>query len=151
MSTVYTRAEDIALDLSTRLAAITVADGCETDIGLRAFRGRVHIPENAVPCNSLIEGDDNTGKSTGLTNTQVFQDYALVGYAVCDPAQPNDTAHKIIRDLKKAIFKDGSKLGGKVRNVEYKGRNIGPRADGVAIVSAVVHITVEFAEDLQNP
>lgn len=149
--TVYTKAEQISDDLSARLATIRVAAGYETDIGATSFKGRVHITAEAVPCNSIVEGDDNPAKGNGLTNVQVFQDYALVGYAVCDPANPNDTAHKIIRDIKRAVFKDGATLGGKVRSLAYQGRNIGPRADGVAIVSAVVHVTVEFAEDLTNP
>lgn len=152
MSNVYNRAEDIALDLSARLATITVANGYETNIGERSYRGRTHIDEDsAVSCSVLIEGEDKTGKSTGLNNIQVFQDYVLGGYAKCDPNNPNDMAHAILRDLKKAIFKDGSRLGDRVRSIEYKGRNIGPRADGRPIVFAIIYVTVEFAEDLTNP
>lgn len=151
MTTVYNKAEDIAVDLSTRLQSITIANGYETDIGLRSYRGRTHIDEDAVPCSVLIEGEDKTGKSTGLTNVQVFQDYVLGGYVKCDPSNPNDAAHKVLRDIKKAVFKDGAKLGGRVRNIEYKGRNIGPRADGRPVVFAIVYVTVEFAEDLTNP
>jgi hypothetical protein len=151
MTTVYNKASEIAIDLSNRLKAITVANGYETDIGLRSYRGRTNIDEDSVPCSVLIEGEDKMGRSSGLNNVQVLQDYVLGGYVKCDPNNPNDAAHAILRDLKKAVFKDGSKMGGVVRNVEYRGRNIGARADGRPIVFAIIHITVEYAEDLTNP
>jgi hypothetical protein len=150
MSEIYTSAEDIAADLSARLASITVANGYETDIGVRSYRGRTHIDENAVPCSVLIEGEDRVA-DTKVNAVKLLQDYVLGGYALCDPNNPNDTAHKIIRDIKRAVFKDGDKLGGKVRKLEYKGRNIGPRADGRAVVFAVVFITIEYAETLSAP
>jgi hypothetical protein len=85
---------------------------------------------------------------------KIEQRYALVGYAPCDPAAPNATARAIIRDLKRAMFKTNGKaeatFGGKVLHVEYKGRNIAPRVDGVAIVMAVVEIVVSYAESCSN-
>ena len=148
---ILSTAESIALELSSRVAEITIANGYNTDIGLRNYRGRLKIDEDDIPCCVVVEGADTIGKSSGLKNIQVFQEYVLGGYAFCDPDNPNDTAHKIIKDLKRAVFSDGTTWGGKVRSIEYKGRNIGPRSDGVSVVFAVIHIHIEYAEDLSNP
>lgn len=75
----------------------------------------------------------------------------LIAYDACHPDHPNDKAHLLIKDLKRAIFADGVTLGGNVLRVEYRGRDIGPRGDGVEIVCASVEIAVKFVEDLANP
>ena len=77
----------------------------------------------------------------------------------CDPDNPNDMAHQIISDIKKAVFSntDATRVdttmgtvsfGGRVKSVHYRGRDIGPRTDGVPIVFAVVHIDVVYVEQL---
>ena len=158
--TPLTRARDIAAYLTTRLATITKANGYETDIGLRVFRGRRKIDDQQVPCAVLIEGEDKPGGAQGAGSQQVTQSYVLGGYAECDPDHPNDRAHEILADIKKALFglppdatraeRAGAEFsfGGRVKAVSYRGRDIGPRADGVPIVFAVVHIDVLFVEQL---
>ena len=148
---ILTTAESIANEMSARLSQISIANGYNTDIGLRNFRGRLKIDQEDIPCCVLVEGGDTVGKSNGLKNVQIFQEYVLGGYALCDPDNPNDMAHKIIKDLKRAVFADGTTWGGRVRSIEYKGRNIGPRSDGVSVVFAVIHVVVEYAEDLTQP
>ncbi|MFA9287997.1 hypothetical protein ACCQ08_24685 [Comamonas sp. SY3] len=159
MTGVYTRARDVAQHINDLLAGISVANGYETDIGLKVYRGKRRIDDDAVPCAVLIEGEDNPTSDQGPASQKVTQSYVLGGYTTCDPDNPNDAAHKIIADIKKAIFTvvNPSKVdrhrgthtfGGLVKNVTYRGRDIGPRADSVAIVFAVVHIDVEFVEQL---
>lgn len=82
---------------------------------------------------------------------KVEQSYVIDSFDVCDPDNPNDKAHAMIRDVKKALFKDGRTLGGVVVALNYKGRDMGARPDGVAMVQSRVMISVEFAEDLANP
>jgi len=77
--------------------------------------------------------------------------YVIDAFSLCDPDNPNVQAHKMIRDIKRVIFAGGRTLGGTVSEVEYLGRDIGPRSDGVAMVQARVTIRVSFAEDLANP
>lgn len=149
--TPYTKAADIAADLSARLGRISVANGFNTDIGARTYRGRRHVDQEHVPCSALVEGDDDVDENQGIQNIKVAQEYVLGGYAKCDPDNPNDTAHLIIRDLKRAVFSDGMRLGDRVRTIVYLGRGIGPRADGADVVFAVIYIRVEYAEDLTNP
>lgn len=154
-----TRARDVALHINDLMAGITKANGYETDIGVRVFRGKRKIDDTHVPCAVMLEGEDKPGSEQGRGSQQVTQSYVLGGYAECDPDHPNDTAHQIISDIKKAIFSvaDDNRVdrlsgtvsfGGRVKSVTYRGRDIGPRTDGVAIVFAVVHIDVVFVEQL---
>jgi len=150
--TILTSAADIAVALATRLATISIASGSHTDIGTRVLRGRRRIDDNMVPCAVLIEGTDEVTPPPGrLTVCEVKQRYIVAAYAECHPDHPNDRAHEIIKDIKRAIFKGGVTLDGQVRKIEYKGRDIGPRSDGVSIVCASVEFEVTYAEDLTNP
>lgn len=155
----YTRARDIAQHLTTLMAGITIANGYETDIGVRVFRGKRKIDDSHVPCAVLLEGEDKPGGTQGSASQQVTQSYVLGGYVECDPDNPNDAAHAIIADIKKAVFtladptraeeiSGTTTFGGRVKSVTYTGRDIGPRTDGVPIVFAVVHIDVVFVEQL---
>ena len=149
-TTTLTKASDIAEYLTTLMETIKVADGFHTDIGLTVFRGRRKVDDDMVPCGVLIEGEDRPGDNVGREAIKIDQDYVLGGYVTCDPDNPNDAAHKVIKDIKKAVFGQGPRLGGRVTSVKYQGRDIGPRSDGVAIVFAVVHITITFAETLAD-
>lgn len=150
----YFTAEQIADEFSARLATITVANGFQTEIGTRVLDGAVKVDDEMVPCVSVVEGADmvQNGPSQRVVTAHILQQYAAVAYLACDPAAPNKAARKAIADMKRAIFRtDGkpdSTWGGRVRAVRYRGRNIGPRADGAPIVMAIVEIEVEFAEQL---
>lgn len=149
---IYTKASDIAAELSARLAAITVANGCETDIGIRVFRGRKNVDEGMIPCAVLIEGTDTpTDRPGRLPAAVIKQRYVLAAYNTCDVDHPNDAAHAVIRDIKRALFKDGGTLNNKVSRISYSGRDIGPRADGYPAVFATVYIDVEYVESLAEP
>ena len=156
----FTRARDLALHITTLLQGIRKANGYETDIGLnRVFRGKRKIDDTHVPCAVIIEGEDKPGGTQGAVSQQITQSYVLGGYEACDPDHPNDTAHQIIADIKKAVFSvvnptraeeisGSTTFGGRVKSVTYVGRDIGPRTDGGPIVFAVVHIDVVFVEQL---
>ena len=152
---VYNKASEIANEIAARLALRTIANGAETDLGVKVYRGRRHVDDTMIPCCVLIEGDDVPSAGNKATIVQLAQRYVLFAYVPCDPNNPNDAAHAALRDMKKAIFtKDGkpdSKLGDSVRSVEYLGRDIGPRADGAAFVLAAIEIGVSFLEDLSDP
>ncbi len=155
----FNRARDIGLYLTTLLEGISKANGYETDIGAQVFRGKRKIDDTHIPCAVIIEGEDKPGGTQGAASQQITQSYVLGGYAECDADNPNDAAHKIIADIKKAVFTltDPTKaetitgtatFGGRVKLVTYVGRDIGPRTDGMPIVFAVVHIDVIFTEQL---
>lgn len=154
--TVFLKSADVAAEIKTRMQGILLSNGCETDIGRAVFMGRRKLPgDDEPPCIMVLEGDDNTEDTAGKMNTakiKVRQTYVIDGFDKCDPNNPNDKAHAMIRDIKRAIFGGSNRmLDGKVFAVEYMGRDIGPRPDGVALVQARVMIAVVFAEDLANP
>lgn len=144
------QAFEMSLYISNLLAQITVANGYNTDIGAKVLRGRRKIDDTQVPCAVMIEGEDHPGDNIGRDTLKITQDYVLGGYVRCDPDHPNDAAHLVLKDIKKALFPDSRDLnfGGRALKVRYVGRDIGPRADGVPIVYAVVHIEVDYAEAL---
>jgi len=153
MTQLFKSATEVAEEIETRLKRITVANGYLTDIGAAVHMGRIAIDDTMVPCSSVIEGDDQVTNSSGRSSlAKIGQEYALVGYAECHPDRPNDTAHKVIRDLKRAIFmtdgRQNSDFGGRVDRIDYRGRNIGPRADGAGKVMALIEITVFYTEQL---
>jgi hypothetical protein len=150
--TIYTKSSEVAGAIATRIAQIKIADGFETDIGLRVFRGRRNVDESAVPCAVLIEGTDTpTDRPGRLPSVSIRQRFVIAAYVPCDANNPNDAAHAAIRDVKRAIFAGDATLGSKVLRVMYAGRDIGPRADGLPIVFVTVDIDVEYVEDLTNP
>lgn len=150
--TTYSTAAEISADIQARLEAIRTADGSETDVGRHVFRGRRNVDPDMVPCASIIEGNDTpTDRPGRLPTVAIKQRYVIGCYVPCDPDHPNDAAHAAIRDIKRAIFKGNGTLDDRVRKVSYSGRDIGPRADGVPIVFAVVYLDVEYVEDLTNP
>lgn len=155
--TVFLKSADVAAEIKTRLQAILLSNGCETDIGSQVFMGRRKLPGEAddVPCTIVTEGDDTVDDTAGRRQTaqiKVRQNYVIDGFDTCDANNPNDKAHAMIRDIKRAIFANNNRmLDGKVFSVEYLGRDIGPRPDGVALVQARVMIAVTFAENLSDP
>lgn len=150
-------AEAVGLEISTRLARCTVALGAETDLGIKVFRGRRTVDDDMVPCAAVIEGQDDVEEheNSRTTEARIKQDYVMLAYVACDPQNPNDAAHKALRDMKRAVFATQGvadrTLGGKVKRVRYRGRDIGPRADGAAMVVAALEVSVEFVEDLSAP
>ena len=61
--TPFFRAEDIGLHVQQCLSSITKANGYETDLGTRVFRGRRSIDDSAVPCAVVLEGPDSVADS----------------------------------------------------------------------------------------
>lgn len=143
-------ASEISDLLAARLAQIMIANGYQTDIGAKVMLGRRRLDESHIPCAILVEGDD-TPKSEQRDRVLLEVVYMLEGHAACDPDNPNVTAHKIVSDLKKAIWADSAISGPNVKNLRYLGRQIQPREDGQATVAAGIEISLEFAEQLSSP
>lgn len=155
MTTSFHRAEDVAAELRQRVEQCTVALGAETDLGVKVYAGRRRVDDMMIPCTTIIEADDTPARVRVSTEYELAQRYVFFAYVECDPDNPNDAAHKAIRDLKRALFLTGGKAdptwGRKVRDVEYIGRDIGPRADGQKWVVAAVEIVVTYVENLASP
>lgn len=152
-------ANDLALAISAKLATITEANGYQTNIGFKVMRGRKRIDRAQLPCAVIVERDDKP-EHKGGSNAKIAQPYVIEGHTICDPENPNDTGHKIIADIKRAIFTDKTFLddklvfgpnGARAFTVTYRGRSIAPREDGIDVVSAAVEVEIEYVENLSNP
>ncbi len=151
--TTLNRGSDIAAYITSLLEQITKANGYHTDIGLTVMRGRRKIDDSHLPCTVLIEGEDKPDGPTGRTEVALDQDYVVGGYDFCDPNNPNDQGHLIIKDIKKALWNrntQGDNFGRRVKSCKYMGKDIGPRADGEPMIFAVVHLQVRFSETLDD-
>jgi hypothetical protein len=161
MSSGVSVASDLAEAFSDKLAQITVANGYYTDIGLRVYRGKPRIDLANVPCVVIYEAgdkvDDDTQSATlasprvKLQDVKLMQRYFFEGHAECDPDHPNDAAHRIIADLKRALFAGDRSCDSKVRTLQYKGRSIGRREDGQSIINASIVVDAEIVENLAAP
>lgn len=151
--TTYLTAGQVSAELKTRLQGILLANACETNIGRDVMMGRRKMPgDDQPPCIQVVEGLDDIQDQPGrIPLVLVAQDYHIDGFDACDPDNPNDKAHAMIRDIKRAVFAGGTTWDGAVKSVAYRGRDIGPRPDGVALVQVRVIITVTYVEDLTKP
>lgn len=153
--TTLMRAEAISLELKTRLETRTIAAGAETNLGAVVYLGAMKVDPEMVPCCVIVEGDDTPSREGVRTKVKLAQRYALLAFVPCDPLHPNVAAHAAIRDLKRAVFtSNGAEdwtLGRAVLSVDYIGREIAPRADGLNFVLAGIEIEVNYAENLANP
>lgn len=142
--------KQISLDLTTLLGTITKANGYRTDIGTRVSRGKSQLDEKSVPLSIIVEGEETqvARQSDRSTNFKQRADYRIEGFDTCDLDNPNDISHDIVADLKKCLFaKDAIN---KTYNVEYLGRTIGKREEGLKINGGALHIAITYAEDMAN-
>lgn len=155
MATPLRRAEDVSDEIKTRIAAVRLTNGAETDIGRQVWSGRRKIDDSMIPCSVLIEGDDIADREVRGTLYDIDQRYVWMAYLECNPDDPNAAAHKALRDMKRALFVTAGRpdetWGRRVREVRYIGRDIGARADGAAFVLAIIEFAVSYVEDAAAP
>ena len=147
------KAYDISMAFSARLVAISTDNGYQTNIGEHVFRGRLSINVEDLPCTVIVEDPDSDEDVRGV-EVLITRRYTFEGHDKCDPKQPNDKAHAILADIKRAIFNGDQTYGGLFRphkGPQYKGSGIGTREDGTAICAASVSIEVSYVENLMNP
>lgn len=149
------KAHDIAMALQALVERIRLENGYQTNIGRLVLRGRKALDEDEhLPCTVIAEGNDSVQSDT-ITKVKIEQRYFLEAHDLCDPDNPNDKAHQIIADLKRAVFTStrdrSTPLAGLALAVRYRGRTIGAREDGGNTVFAGIEVAVEYVEDLTNP
>lgn len=151
------RSEDVAAELKRRIELVTKANGYETDLGVKVLLGRSAkaIDRTQVPVTVIVEADDDPERVSVGLQYQIRQPYVLLSFVPCDPDNPNAAAHQALRDLKRAIWLDGGKpdprWGGRVKDVDYGGRDIAPHDDGEAFVLVTLEVWIAFVENLASP
>jgi hypothetical protein len=155
--TMLHNADAIGALIQSRVQTRTVANGAETNLGVKVYRGRRAIDDDMMPCSSVIEAEDTILQADGQRRADVKVDrrVSVHAFVACDPNNPNVAAHAAIRDIKRALFSTDGKpdttLGGAVVKLTYLGSDIGTRADGASFVSAIVDVAVTYVENLANP
>lgn len=144
--------EAIGEEFVTRLEQVKTVNGFETDLGVKVYRGLRKVDPKMVPCCVVIEAPDEVARLNVRTQFKVVLPFVLLAYLPCDAQNPNVAAHAGLRDLKRAIFQTNGepdfRLGGKVAELEYRGRDIGPRGDGQAFVCAAIEVAVSYTENI---
>lgn len=149
---VFTSDEQVVTEIAARLQQVRKANGYLTDLGTTVHDGKVSVSDNDVPCVCIIETGDSVQSRPGkLPAFNIGVRFALVAYVPCDPENPSVAARAATRDIRNAIFAGDGRFGGKARQVNYLGRQIGTRADGVAVVMAVVEIEIEYVDQPAAP
>lgn len=148
-------AESVSAEIKTRVSRCTLAQGAETNLAATVFQGRRHVDETMIPCVTIVEADDTPSRVRVSDEYEIAQRYVVFAYVPCSANDPNIAAHAAIRDIKRALFlTDGRadvRLGGKVRMLDYLGKDIGPRADGAAFVVVAVEVVAHFVERISAP
>jgi hypothetical protein len=145
-------ANDIAMALHARLSEITTANGFETNAGSRVLRGRRRLDQSKLPCCVIIELPDSV-KDQQTRRVSITAPYVLEAHAQCDPDNPNDVGHKLVADIKRAVFSAPLKYGDDkpLLALKYVRRTIAPRDDGTDVVAVAVEVSAEYVEQLANP
>lgn len=134
------------------LESIQIANGYQTDAGLRISRGRLRISRDEVfPLISIHEGEEDVIKRVGPSVVQLRLPVTVEGFVESDPVNPLDSAHVLLADIKRSLFPALSEQRGLIINTEYLGRIISPPEDGSSYSSVSVHLAVEWGEELSNP
>lgn len=148
--------DQVGAEFASRMAAVRVSAGAETDLGAKVYRGLRKINDDMIPCCVIVEGAATSADGDSAADVQLSAPIAVQAYVPCDPANPNVAAHAALRDMKRAIWPTVNgrvelRLGSRVPSLAFGSQDIAPRADGAAFVLAVLHVEVEIAEDLSNP
>ena len=125
------------------------------DIGERVYKGRFSFDDDdtypLLTVQEVSESNDNPD-SPILQKVKINKRISVHGLAdISDMNNPNDTAHGLISDIKKAIFSGDPRLNGDCISVKYIGSSISAKEDSVTKVSCTVDLAVVYAENLLNP
>ncbi|MCB1890370.1 MAG: hypothetical protein KDH20_22380 [Rhodocyclaceae bacterium] len=140
--------------LFARVQQIDTVNGYATDVGIKAFRGRIGLQDDEGDCVTLVDLQDSSAAKPGRLSVEhlVTTRYAVEGHAACDPDDPLVVGHLLLADIKRAIWgpKDPT-LGVGAKDLRYIGKAIEPPGEGGAMVVVTVELEVSFAEDLASP
>lgn len=157
-----TIASRIAQVLTARLSLIQVANGYETDAGLRVYRGRVIMSADDMEPGPLVviypvQGAPTETPVEGM-ETRVRNELRLsvLGMAVPgDMDHPLDMAFQLIGDIKRALFQSIAPLvdaGERISEPpEYTGSRVALPEPGEQTVVAGVDVMIRYFEQRGNP
>jgi hypothetical protein len=139
--------------LRTRLEAITVDNGFQTDAGARIYTGQAPSqgPDEPTAALAIVAGDDSTGhQGEHVVVTWPLQVVALVK---ADVDEPLLALEAVVADIKTAVELADRTFGGLLvaRGLTRGNTRVLPREDGSEYVGASVEYQVVFAERWGEP
>lgn len=150
------RALDILTVLQSRLAAISVAGGYNTNAGAKVYMGRAFLDaDKDVPSLTLHEGRptgdgfgfvENTSNNPAL-GARMSPEYTVEGLIAIGADAQITAAHKLLSDIKKALWgvAECGELAGTLNDHRFVGHAVLPHQAGsnrmaVAVVGAYSYI-----------
>lgn len=145
----------VLLALKARLQQITVANGFRTDAGLNVFLGNTALHGNEIPGITILENEDPFEVEEHGNKTLEGGEYICQAIAAASPANPFETGHKLLADMKQAMFladrQETERLDGLESVLRYRGRKVFQREPGEKHTYANLIIAVEHIESRGDP
>ena len=115
--------------LTTLLLSVTPANGYESDLTGRVFRGRTlygkEAPETMI---TIVESPRPDGPNFAGENVAMHEDWQLLvqGWAKDDPRNPTDPLYPIMADVEAALFRTVAmnKVGDGMYPADYRFGNL---------------------------
>ena len=153
-------ADPIALDIleaiETRLQAITVVGGYNTDAGNQVYLGKRQVNPDEVDTGPVIlvfdESDELAEEGGNVCGTefvqmsvsvQAFMEYVAIAHT--------RLMHLLIQDIKRSIFLSDSTMGGICSAVLYGGREVDYPEPGGETVAVTVTVNILYFESYGAP
>lgn len=136
--------------IKTRLQAILVAGGFNTNAGAQVYVGRRSFDENdTLPAVTVF---DNGEQSEEIGSKRVRNELVVSVEGFAAPSGDSLTATSdLVGDIKKAVLLDDVSLGGLAQYLGYRGYSAQPPRDGGTISSVLVNFSVVYDERYGDP
>lgn len=147
-----TVAKRIVQTLATRLGVVQVANGYNTDAGLRVFRGRRSFDASTVtlPVLSVWNPESEPDEMYHAERLDMTASVVVEGFAVADVNAPNDTAQDLLGDIKQALFLHETTadqtVNGLAVQIRFRGEVTQVPEEGATVVSVLVRADVFYPE-----
>lgn len=132
--------------IETRLQAILVASGYNTDAGNQVYLGRRYfVGENTVyPLLTIFTGSEDPSGEGALGGYDLSRDIIIEGY-VDDASTPTVSLENLIEDIQQALEQSDITLGGVVDSLDYAGLEAPePPNDGSSIATVQVNYRIGY-------
>jgi hypothetical protein len=136
-----------------RLGAILIAEGFNTDAGLKRYRGRVNFDEHfGFPVVTVVEQDSELQERLAA-RSRIALTVSVEGICESDPDNPSDAAHDLVADIESAVLSQANpNLSGLVVDrLEWQSRTILERAEGANQVMVSVRFTCVYIKWYGEP
>lgn len=136
-----------------RLQAVQVANGFNTDAGLRVYRGRRTFDfEGDYPVFSVWSPENTPADNRHNERHDLTLSVVVEGHALADLDNPNDAAQDLLGDIKQALFLAADRtMGNLVADLRWTAEATEVPEDGGQVVSVRVFAEASYPELYGDP